>query len=262
LDHREVGRIWDGNAEAWTELAREGFDLYRDEVNTPAFLAMLPEVSDLHGLDVGCGEGHNTRLVAQRSARVEAIDISPYFVAAAMEEERREPLGIRYQVASAVELPFRDASFDFVVSTMALMDVPEHDRALAEAHRVLKPGGFFQFSMTHPCFLTPRWEWVEDHDHERTGVICGEYFDQPQGTVEQWTFGAVPLERRAAYPPFQVPRFPRTLSEWINLIVASGFVFEQAEEPRADEETAERCPDVSDTRIVAQFLHLRCRKSA
>jgi trans-aconitate methyltransferase len=63
MTHEEVGQYWDGNAEAWTLLARAGYDVYRDHVNTPAFFAMLPDVAGLTGLDIGCGEGHNTRLL-------------------------------------------------------------------------------------------------------------------------------------------------------------------------------------------------------
>ena len=37
MDHRQVGRYWNGNAEAWTKLARAGYDVYRDYLNTPAF---------------------------------------------------------------------------------------------------------------------------------------------------------------------------------------------------------------------------------
>ena len=79
MDHNEVGRMWDENAEVWTRLAREGYDVYRDYVNTPVFLAMLPDVSGLSGLDIGCGEGHNTRLVAGRGAKMTALDISRTF---------------------------------------------------------------------------------------------------------------------------------------------------------------------------------------
>ena len=44
---------------------RAGYDHYRDGLNTPAFLAMLPETRGLSGLDIGCGEGHNTRLLVK-----------------------------------------------------------------------------------------------------------------------------------------------------------------------------------------------------
>jgi hypothetical protein len=57
MDDREVGRFWNENAETWAKLARAGFDVYRDRLNTPAFLAMLPDVRDLHGLDVKCTDG-------------------------------------------------------------------------------------------------------------------------------------------------------------------------------------------------------------
>ena len=67
MDHEEVGRCWDENAGAWAELVRAGYDHYRDGLNTTAFLAMLPEMDGLSGLDVGCGEGHNTRMVAGRA---------------------------------------------------------------------------------------------------------------------------------------------------------------------------------------------------
>lgn len=75
MNHTEAGRYWNENAYAWTQLARAGYDTYRDHLNTPAFFAILPDVRGLAGLDIGCGEGHNTRLLAQRGARVTAVDI-------------------------------------------------------------------------------------------------------------------------------------------------------------------------------------------
>jgi hypothetical protein len=49
MDHEEVGRFWNTNANAWTTLARAGYDVYRDYLNTPAFFAMLPDVAGLSG---------------------------------------------------------------------------------------------------------------------------------------------------------------------------------------------------------------------
>src|SRR5712692_7909357 len=133
MEHKEVGRYWNESAESWTKLARAGYDVYRDYLNTPAFFAMLPNVERLAGLDIGCGEGHNTRLLANRGARMTAIDIADVFIAHAQAAEKETPLGIDYQVASAVALPFADATFDFATAFMSLMDVPETVRVLAES---------------------------------------------------------------------------------------------------------------------------------
>ena len=176
MDHKEVGRFWDENAEAWTKLSRAGYDVYRDFLNTPAFIEMLPDVRGLRGLDIGCGEGSNTRLLAGRGARVVAVDVSEKFIAFAREEEARRPMGIEYQVASAVELPFPEASFDFAVAFMSMMDIPEYEKALAEAFRVLRPGGFLQFSITHPCSDTPHRRNLRDAGRKTYALEVGGYF--------------------------------------------------------------------------------------
>ncbi len=66
---------------------RAGYGHYRNGLNTPAFLAMLPENRSLSGLDIGCDEEHNTRLLAERGARMVGIDISGNFVRHAREAE-------------------------------------------------------------------------------------------------------------------------------------------------------------------------------
>jgi len=260
LDDREVGKLWDENADAWTKLARMGCDIYRDFLNTPAFLKMLPDVSGLRGLDVGCGEGHNTRLVARRGAEMTGVDIAPTFVRHAQDKEDEETLGITYLAAGGADMPFDDKSFDFVVAFMSLMDIAGQETAVREVHRVLRPGGFFQFSIIHPCFNTPRFKPVRDESGERVAVECGDYFDQPLGRIEEWIFGAAPEELKRDLPKFRVPRFFRTLSSWLNMLLDAGFVLERIEEPYADDEAVRQCPHIADTRIVSYFLHMRWRK--
>jgi ubiquinone/menaquinone biosynthesis C-methylase UbiE len=260
MDHHEVGQLWNENAKVWAPLARQGYDVYRDFLNTPAFLAMLPEVSGLQGLDIGCGEAENTRQLARRRARMTGLDIAEVFLGYALETERQQPLGIRFVQASGQELPFPDRTFDFATACMSLMDMPEPLRAMREAFRVLRPGGFFQFSITHPCFMTSRWQWIRDEWGKRIGVVCGDYFEPPENLVDEWVFSAVPEPKRSSLPKFRVPRFFLTLSEWVNGLLEAGFVLERLEEPSADEETVRRCPRVADTRLVAYFLHVRCRK--
>ena len=262
MDHEEVGRYWDENADVWTELVRAGYDHYRDGLNTPAFLEMLPDVSSLSGLDVGCGEGHNTRLLAQRGARITAIDISRTFIRYAGEAERKQPLGIRYQTASAVDLPFDEASFDFATAFMSLMDIPETGRVLAEVFRVLRPGGFFQFSITHPCFDTPHRKNVRDEGGRTYAIEVGDYYRRQSGEVEEWIFSAAPPEVREGLRPFRMPRFTRTLSEWLNLLVETGFMLERFGEPYPDDEAVRERPGLQDAQVVAYFLHVRARKPA
>ena len=260
MNHEEVGRLWNGNAAAWTKLARAGYDIYRDYLNTPAFFRMLPPVEGLSGLDIGCGEGHNTRLLAGRGARMTAIDIAEAFVAQAREVEEREPLGIDYRVASAVALPFADASFDFATGFMSFMDVPETDRVLAEAWRVLRPGGFLQFSISHPCFDTPHRRNLRDAAGKTYAIEVGDYFRNLEGEIDEWLFKAAPPHVKQGLPKFKTPRFRRTLSQWLNLLIATGFQLEHMEEPRPDDETVRACPGMQDAQVVAYFLHLRVRK--
>jgi SAM-dependent methyltransferase len=264
MDHRSTGEYWDGNAENWTLLSRQGYDQHRDHVNTPAFLELLPEVRGLRGLDVGCGEGTNTRRVADRGADLTGIDIAPTFLAYAREREAQDPRGIEFIEAPASELPFEDGSFDFCTAFMSLMDLPDQAGALAEAHRVLRPGGFLQFSICHPCFHTRRFEWQLDGDGRRDALLVGDYFDPHWGFVEEWTFGAAPPEARDALPafaPFKVPRFDRTLSGWLNLVLDAGFALERFVEPTPSDEVLAEVPGLADMRAIAYTLIVRCRKA-
>src|SRR5215813_11628604 len=113
MDIRQVQSAWEANAEVWVRLTRMGCDVLRDLVNTPAFLAMLPPVTGSCGLDIGCGDGYSTRLVAQRGACMTGIDLTPTFLAHARQAEREVPHGITYGMADAARLPFADGSFDF-----------------------------------------------------------------------------------------------------------------------------------------------------
>jgi len=262
MNHVTVGEFWNGNAEAWTKLARAGYDVYRDQLNTPAFLEMLPPVTGLRGIDLGCGEGHNTRLVARRGASMTAIDIAPIFIRHAQAEETREPLGIAYQVASAVELPFPEGGFEFATAFMSLQDIPELERVLAEAFRVLQPGGFLQFSILHPCFNPPHRRNCRDEDQITHAIEVGDYFVDARGHVDEWIFGTAPVSVRSRLPKFQVPRFHRPVSQWLNLLIDTGFVIERIGEPYPSPETVRAHPSLQDAQVAAYFLHLRVRKPA
>ena len=93
-------------------------------------------------LDLGCGTGWATRLLAQTTAGVQAIgvDASPRMIARA-DELHSFTIRARYDFCSFEALDFQEAEFDRVFSMEALYYASDLERAVAEAFRVLKPGG-------------------------------------------------------------------------------------------------------------------------
>lgn len=251
--------LWEANASTWIELSRAGYDVCRDLVNTPAFLAMLPEVDGLRGLDVGCGEGHNTRLLAERGAEMVALDVAPTFVRAGAEVERREPAGIDYAFGDAHELPFGEASFDFVSAFMSLMDVADPEHALREIARVLRPGGFAQCSVLHPVMSTRERRWLRTPSGEKEAFAFADYFYEGPVT-ESWIFSAAPEELREARRPFTITYARRTLAGWFNALIDAGLVIEAVDEPHVDAETARRHPEVAGMDMAPLSLLVRASK--
>ncbi len=93
-------------------------------------------------LDLGCGNGWATRLLAQANAGVQAIgvDASERMVARA-EALHSLTIRARYEVGSFEALDFKDQSFDRVFSMEAFYYAGDLKKAIAETFRVLKPGG-------------------------------------------------------------------------------------------------------------------------
>jgi ubiquinone/menaquinone biosynthesis C-methylase UbiE len=118
---------------------------------------LLPAVTagiDLHGdvLEIGPGFGAATSWLAERAASVTAVE---YDKKLAEKVQRRVP-NARVVRASGADMPLDDASYDVVLCTTMLHHVPtvaEQDALLAEAQRVLKPGGVFCGSDSRSSFL-------------------------------------------------------------------------------------------------------------
>lgn len=132
-----------------------------------------------------------------------------------------------------MELPFASGQFDFATAVMSLMDLPGPERALGEIYRILRPGGFLQFLITHPCFSPPYRRNLRTYEGKAYAVEVGRYFDRVDGRIDRWLFSAAPREVRAGLKPFEVPVFHRTLAEWLNAVLKAGLLLEQVLEPRA-----------------------------
>ena len=259
MSEDEVAGYWDRNADSWSDQVRKGWDYYREYLNNPAFLRFIGDLDGRMVLDAGCGEGRNTRLLARSGARMVGVDISWKMLEFARAEEQREPLGIRYEVTSFSDLSsFPDASLDVVVSFMALMDGPDFEGAAREIFRVLRAGGELFFSITHPCFNTKGYGWTIDADDNPGRLTVSDYFsDQP--FVERCKFSKNPDSKHV--DPFAIPVFPRTLSEYVNTLIGTGFVLKAVEEPRPSEEACREHPWLQRWRDHATlFMYFRAAK--
>jgi ubiquinone/menaquinone biosynthesis C-methylase UbiE len=113
---------------------------FRERLLAPAHLEPGESV-----LDIGCGTG-TLAIIAKRrvgDSAVVGIDASPEMVARARRKAARAKADVTFDVALAQSLPFPDARFDVVLSTVMLHHLPQAARqeAVREARRVLKPGG-------------------------------------------------------------------------------------------------------------------------
>jgi 2-polyprenyl-3-methyl-5-hydroxy-6-metoxy-1,4-benzoquinol methylase len=257
ISEAEVARYWDDNAASWAEQVRRGADVAREWLNNPAFLPFLGDLRDLRVLDAGCGEGYNTRILARAGARMTGVDLSERMIELAQQAERDEPLGIRYVRTSHADLgAFAEGEFDAAVSFMSLMDGPHFDVAMRQCFRVLRPGGMLAFSLTHPCFMTKGGQWIRDEHGEKVKWAVSQYFN-PAHWVERWRFTDAPAD----VPQFAVPRFDRTLSEYLNAVMDAGFVMRRVQEPRPSEEYCQAHPSQRGWRDhAALFLHVRAEK--
>ncbi len=154
----EARRIWDVNAEWWDDKIGDGNAFQRVLIEpTTERLLDIGEGTTL--LDVGCGAGRFARRMAALGAKVVATDFSERFIQRARERTPAECRNVEYRVVDATDrdalLALGAGRFDGAVATMALMDMSAVEPLFGALPQLLKPGGWFVFSVMHPCFQAP-----------------------------------------------------------------------------------------------------------
>ncbi len=179
----------------------------------PFFLAvdtLIGEVAGKRICDLACGQGRIARQLADRGAHIVGVDISARLLAIARRYEETHPRGIEYVQADARNFDeCVPGLFDGVVCFMALMDIPDLAPTIHSVARILRPRGWFVFSILHPCFHTSRSGEIETPE----GVVrtIGRYFVEGY-----WRSQTRPG------PPGKVGAYHRTLSTYINTLTEAG----------------------------------------
>lgn len=178
----------------------------------------LPEnLSGTRVLDLACGWGSLSRDLASRGAAVTGVELALPLLDHARELERDAPLGIDYVHGDASGLDWWDRQpFDAVVCNMALMDIDDLDGTLATIRAVVRPGGWFNPSLLHPCYPGEQQSGPDG--------LSSWPPDSGYGTEGWWTTHSTGVRGH-------VGAFHRKLSTYLNAILAAGLEFTRFTEP-------------------------------
>lgn len=176
---------------------------------------LLGDVAGRRILEVGCGAAQCSRWLLERGASPVAFDLSAGQLAQSRLIDERVGTQVPVVVADAQQLPFADESFDVACSAYgAVPFVADSAQVMCEVARVLRPGGRWVFSTTHPF----RWCFLDDPGPKGL-VVESSYFDR-RAYVEQDGRG------RATYVEHH-----RTMGDRVREIVDAGLVLDAIVEP-------------------------------
>lgn len=176
---------------------------------------LLGDVAGRRVLEVGAGAAQCSRWLVTQGAEVVATDVSGGMLAAGAALDRATGVRVPAVQADARRLPFADATFDVAFTSFgAIPFVPDAAAVHREVARVLRPGGTWTFSVTHPT----RWAFPDDPS-ERGLTANRSYFDR-RPYVETDAAG------RVVYAEYH-----RTLGDHVREVVAAGLELRDVVEP-------------------------------
>jgi SAM-dependent methyltransferase len=164
-------------------------------IEIPAMRALIGDVAGARVLDLGCGGGRLTAELARRGARsVVGVDLSRRMLDVARTAAGGLP-GVTLRRAAIEDFSAPDASFDLIVSSLALHYVKDYRGLLARAARWLSPGGRLIFSVEHPITTANPRSWVFGEDGSFRHWALDNYLREGRRT-KTWIVDGVTVYHR------------------------------------------------------------------
>ncbi len=188
----------------------------------PAFQRLLPaSLHDMRVLDLGCGLGYFAREARARGARnVVGVDISERMLDQA--RQRSGDPGIAYVRAGLEEFAADAASFDLVVSSLALHYIADYPALVRRVAGWLAPGGRFAFSVEHPIYTAHgSSDWHKDADGSVLHWPVDRYRDEGERRTHWFVDGVV--------------KYHRPVETYVNGLLDAGLRLVRLEEPEAED---------------------------
>ena len=234
---------WEDMAEEWIRLHGEGKDELREVVLDGWMLDAAGDVSGLKMIDLGCGEGRFTRMLAKSGARVTGVDLCRPLIEYAESHRIGDET---YLIADMEDLDgVPDNEFDLAISYVSLVDVLDMQRAISAAFRVMRRGARFVVCNVHPMRMASIG-WIRQGD-VKLHYPVDNYFDE----------SARELRFRDGKP---LTNFHRTLETHAMAFLDAGFEIEAIREPKPTQEQAEEHPNIGDVLRVPNFIIFVLRK--
>jgi len=211
----------------------------------PALRALLPNLSGLKVLDLGCGFGWFCRWARQQGAAyVLGIDVSEKMLARARGEA--DDPAITYRNADMEKLDLPANSFNLVYSSLALHYVGNLNGLMLQVDRSLVRGGRLVFSVEHPIFTAPSDpNWSPNAAGRNIWPVDGYLDEGPRST--NWLAQGVIKQHR-------------TLATYINMLIGLGFSILYIEEWGPTEEQIVAQPNWADEQQRPPFLLVAARR--
>ena len=211
----ELDGGWSDSAEAWIALAPE--HATRKLLLDPILLAEAGDVAGKRILDLGCGEGRFSHILAGRGARTVGIDPIRRLIEEACSKASTAE---RYVMGSGDALPFAGESFDLVAAYLCLIDIPDFRAAMRESARVLRPGGTLLVANVSNL-ASSSGAPVYDAEGNFAYYAIDNYLEEHAVTLE--------------WAGLRIRNWHRPLSDYMDAYLGAGLVLKRYIEPRPDE---------------------------